>query len=693
MNAADILNAWAKYSEYDPDQKSFNLLSSKYYMHNASKNAAAINDYDPTGNLAVLYLKEMFRRLCKDSTMNVMELLEHPEGLVEHKKMWDMFHSRDVKSIEDAILGAMDGIIRRIVPVKQLGERDLDAERSALADSITGVVEQLGKCNVEFFLRSAVNIGQLNTFSTDIHVFDTLAQCLLTLEGAKDAMYICYIRNRDSIDGYFGFFVKSNGTIFSVNERVNEAYPGQHKRSRNGRWAEAKAYQIFPYSLMKEIGERDYLGWAHHYTIDDSNLKLFQLGPEGYMPLVLAMIMLSVKYSGDDPQRYRQMFVDALLPHNLELAEKSEETALIVPENSLVVAGHRNYVIDLTTEDVMSGKAGERFDRRRFRDAGIQKSWGEQGVFPDKENIFVQLYGEGFVLDKDRLIEKDRQLRLPSSWDIVQKNEEPNFEFVGSAEKMDLIAYREARIQLAEYVRDRMFEEYIAFGGVAAVRAWFNQELEKHKDELIRICVEAFAEAEAANSPMDTNLYNTFLNSHMRGGSGYRIGIEYDKNGVRAWSNEIGMPFNKVRIPVNNSYSRWACAVDHSTKASYRFHIVFTDWTDMAKMFGEENIPKIVKGYNYNGHDSEGNCLLDCVDLMSEVGTPFEDREYNMNPRYWTKSKYQENWWRRHNIPLQDQQAVPENVMKEKSVNSFYLTIALSKRSINKLLKERKGEK
>lgn len=56
-------------------------------MHNASEKAAAIRDYDPSGALAVLYLKEMFRRLCKEASFNMMALMEHPEGLDEHKRM------------------------------------------------------------------------------------------------------------------------------------------------------------------------------------------------------------------------------------------------------------------------------------------------------------------------------------------------------------------------------------------------------------------------------------------------------------------------------------------------------------------------------------------------------------------------------------------------------------------------------
>jgi hypothetical protein len=43
-----------------------------------------------------------------------------------------------------------------------------------------------------------------------------------------------------------------------------------------------------------------------------------------------------------------------------------------------------------------------------------------------------------------------------------------NAEFVGSKGRMELEAYRNIREQLAEYIRDKMFEEYTAFAGTKA---------------------------------------------------------------------------------------------------------------------------------------------------------------------------------------------------------------------------------
>lgn len=66
MNAIDILARWAEYSDYDPEQKSFNLLSTNYEMNRISKSVAAINEFDPTGTMGVLYVKQAFENLCKD---------------------------------------------------------------------------------------------------------------------------------------------------------------------------------------------------------------------------------------------------------------------------------------------------------------------------------------------------------------------------------------------------------------------------------------------------------------------------------------------------------------------------------------------------------------------------------------------------------------------------------------------------
>ena len=57
----DILNHFAEYAKYDPDQKRFNLLSDNYKFHQAGKvMEMLISEYDPSGVLAVMYAKREF---------------------------------------------------------------------------------------------------------------------------------------------------------------------------------------------------------------------------------------------------------------------------------------------------------------------------------------------------------------------------------------------------------------------------------------------------------------------------------------------------------------------------------------------------------------------------------------------------------------------------------------------------------
>ena len=63
LTMVDILAHWFEFSGYDKDQKSFNLLSSEYEYNRAGKRIEVLlRDYDPTGTLAVIYVKSIFKK-------------------------------------------------------------------------------------------------------------------------------------------------------------------------------------------------------------------------------------------------------------------------------------------------------------------------------------------------------------------------------------------------------------------------------------------------------------------------------------------------------------------------------------------------------------------------------------------------------------------------------------------------------
>ena len=59
VTAYTILEAFGKYSKYDPAQKSFNAMSSEWVYHHAGEKITQVCDeFDPSGTLAALYAKK-----------------------------------------------------------------------------------------------------------------------------------------------------------------------------------------------------------------------------------------------------------------------------------------------------------------------------------------------------------------------------------------------------------------------------------------------------------------------------------------------------------------------------------------------------------------------------------------------------------------------------------------------------------
>ena len=125
-------------------------------------------------------------------------------------------------------------------------------------------------------------ISNVQNVSTKLHIFNTLAECLINIENAQDGIYFCFISASNSSDCFFAFFLKSNGNIISVNDRIDEAYIGQHGNSRNGRWTEQKVDGIFPYDYIFNYSQHDYKGYASKYEINEEKLDLYNLAVVPY---------------------------------------------------------------------------------------------------------------------------------------------------------------------------------------------------------------------------------------------------------------------------------------------------------------------------------------------------------------------------------------------------------------------------
>ena len=495
MTPYQILDVFSKYSKYDPNQKSFNMMSSEYAFHKALDNIREVCEkYDPSGTMTVLYAKHIYTKVIKEYSIKMFEALEHPEEMVEEMKMYRIFTGESVKKIESMYIEALNQTIHRITGRAGIGERDLEAEKEAMYSSIEGVVEQLKKCNEEVYIDSGKPVLPVTNISTKIHLFNYMAECVLVLQNnASDGVYFCYINNNGTSDGYFAIMVKSNGNLFSVNDRVNESYIGQHTRSRNGRWTEGHK-DIFPYEYVLTFSDHDYKGYATKYNVDESKLNISDLEAKAYIPIILAILCVMNGAKDKLLDSSKQVYLNTLIRSNLDQA--SETTALIPLD--------KTGLIDTTTKvlDI-------HFDREQFLGGKLDKKYtGNRET--GKNQKFVDLYGQDFTPQSKPLSvlapnflaqERERailQAKNRNNHALIfahreeEKAEPQTVEFVGNLHRMERQAYYEARMELADHIRKKLDTELEKLGGMEGLCKWFGDGVRGNMERLYPVLAHVY---------------------------------------------------------------------------------------------------------------------------------------------------------------------------------------------------------
>lgn len=637
MDYADILEKWAKYTKYDPNQITFNLNNSSVDIHYTNKRIEKILEtYDRTGALAIIQAKIMFLKLAKNSTYNAYEFLQNPDIVKEDRAMWEMFHSDEVLQIEESYINSINKLSDRVIGKFIIGERNNQDVLNDLFEATDIVINSLDSCNRDLFVKGS-KFSSISKISTHIHVFETLAECLTALDNTTDGLYLCYINCGGTANGYFGFFLKNNGNLLSINERVDEAYVGSHSHSRNGRWSEAKKYELFPYEYIFNYTNYDYKGYAKNHIIDEENLAFFELGHKVYLPLIIAMIMINNQYMGEELD-IDVKYVDSLLPVNIKQISKTNNKIMIVNDNSKLLQNHTTVDLSFDLKAILNGDYSKEFDYSNNKN----KNYKETGVFRNSNQIFVDLWGDGFEYSSSKLYETNSILRIGNS-NLEVKDINP--EFVGSKDRIRLQGYYQIRKQLADYIRDKIHDEWVAFGKTPAIVQWYRETINKNMHKIEKLILDKYLKVKKGEAALGSNWHTSDDNI---------LDIYYvEQKYPDGWGRLV---LNEIKDTYKSEY--------YCMKTGSVCNLFFTfspkDWNQIEYLCGVE-VPKIVKGWRYDGHFGDGNSILDATDLVTEVGTPFERYEAN---------KY-------------------EKLYQEQNVRfGFEFAIGYSKRGINQLIKQ-----
>lgn len=671
LTALDILNKWAKYADFDPERKQFNLLSNTYEYHRAGEQVMKLGQlgYDPNGIISALYVKQTFMKVMQNAKVDLFALLQDPSILDAEREMYDTFTSETMQAIEREFLAAIDTMVMRMSGRKMLGgavaENEEDQTMRIIMGSVDSVTKELSGCNVDVFQHGGP-FQPITKLNTTIQIFPRLADCLMTMSGAPDAAYLCYI-DQEGLEGYFGFFLKSNGNMVFINERINESYSGEHTRHRNHRWAEDKKTSLFPYKAVIQFSGSDYKGCATNQVIDDERLDFFKLGAENFVPIVLAVFMLSSRFTSEDLSAMPRMFVDSLMSVNVQKLEGTEK-ALAIPTGNEIAVAHQVFTPTFTLESVLDGTASDQFDidaAHQNAKEGERPSLYNYGYFSNDNQFMVDLWGEGFQYQPDTLLETRM---LPVTGNLVSQKIEyvQPPEFVGSEHKMSMEAYRRVRQQLADYMRGRIYDAYVEFGGMRAIHKWYKEQLQTNLQKI------TFMAAHYLLLDKDDERMPDVLKRNIDA-------FRYTENTNPSFGPFSSWAPNVLNTPIlggkyNSPTGKYKCFVTGNT-CSYFVEVRPADWLMLEDLLGIE-MPRILKGWKPE-HDTRGNSILWATDPVDRVGTPIEENE---------RTRYGQNYYY-----LRGSQAVlafPEHGEEQWSKMALSFCIGFSRRGLDTIAKQ-----
>lgn len=659
LSIAEIFDKWAEYADYDPEQTSFKLFSVNYMLNRIAKNVEKLLEWDATSTIPLLYLRQAMRDFYEHAQMKVFDIIQEPTAPQKHIDMWNLLNSEEALAVEEQFKRTLDSLESAMNPQMRL-TGDVEEGASDPYD-ITAIVDRLmeglPKLHESVWIRSDEPIAAQTKVTNTIHIFDSLREAIAALTDVEDCCALCYIRQPLSADGWFAVFIKSNGNLVSIDERLNEVYPGQHHNRRNGRYLEDHAFDIFPYDEIFEYGEFDYKGYAQSYRIDETKLSLASLSPTMRLTTSVLLMLAQKRFEGRVLEE-EPLLVDSLMRVNRlpdaglctalattaprALAHHDEAQSRIVSELSTDVIKHATCVKDL---DELSHTHFRSDPSGTFGDFDVDES--------DRVN-FVALYGDGFVCDYSHLFESNSHA-LP---DPNDKHALRNSEFVATYPHMKAIAYKELRKQLADHIRNRMFDEFEEMGGKRAIVDLFERAIADNAQKFFEMAARVWS----TNRIVDYNGKGDMRNDISSSVEGIP-GRWYMKNATGHVSLSNASTPNGVIVD-DNGWHRSTYLEDpyYENKATLLFTMEFLNAKEIEETLGIE-LPRPIKLWRNPSFKRRynGNHILDITDPVGDLYTPLERYDRNGERRFELDGD--------HDDP-------------------FTVKIGMSKRSLKKLAKE-----
>lgn len=630
-----VLLSFSKYFDYDSERTQFNVNSWQYDVKKCGDTISSLlAQYDSSGQIACLFAYNFLIRYCQQQKVTLIDVIQNDTDIQQIMQLWDEFQSIGINNILKNLNQDFARIASELRKVKEIGS--YYTEDYMVSDSIYEVISNIENLKENVWSYCTQLCAGPMKFNSYLNVRYSVAEAALEMEAApNDAIALYLITNHDSLNVYFSYFIKSNGNLIEITDRIDESYAGQLKNSRNNRWLESKQFSIFPYSSLMNYYGSDYKGYPTSVEIRQRRpICIADLPHDQFQKIVLTMFLLSLKYKDVDLSDREVVYSSGLLHPNIKSAPDRDLPMLWTPQNSMLVTRSNIMNIVPTRDEVLSPTYGVQFDSSQNG-----KNWKRATFVEGSGEPYVSLYGKDFMVG---LYEDYKNLPLlPIGIAGVDDSNRTDSipEVIGSEKRIRMQAYIDQRTELAYYIRKQMYNEFKDFGCWDGLEKWYQEVLwgaqhnpssplwnyvyskfDKCEDDMLKHNA-IFPPDNRMSSLSDNVLDHIFVDRHPYHVPTYRIINNYRELYPDCFPKDL-------QYLDNFSQAKATCFVS----------IRPTSMDQIQELFGLTEIPKFLTDWKYHGHDSPGNPLLDAHDPMAMVGTPIEDREVSLRGEvhnYW----------------------------------------------------------
>lgn len=626
MNAyQNVLLSFSKFFDYDSERTRFDVNSWQYDVKKCGDTISTLlSQYDDTGQIACLFAYDFLVRYCQEQKVSLMDVIQKDGDIQEVLRLWNEFQILGIDDNLTSLNRNIAQIASELEQVKRIGSGS--NEDSRLTDDISEVINNIESLKEWVWSYSGQTCSGFNKFNPYLNVRYSAAEAALEMEATpNDTIALYLITNHDTLNAYFSYFIKSNGNLIEITDRIDEAYAGQLKHSRNNRWLESKQFSIFPYSSLINYYGSDYKGYPTSVEIRQRGpICITDLPHHQFQRIVLTMFLLSLKYKDTDLSGKELVYSNDLLEPNISAAPDRDLPMLWTPENSMLVTKSNILNIVPSRDDVLSSSYGVQFDWKQNEHTDWKRATFTEG----SGEPYVSLYGKDFMIGLHN--DYSNLPLLPVGISGVDNFERTDTipEMVGSEKRIRMQAYIDQRTELAYYIRKQMYNEFKDFGCWDGLERWYQEILwgaqhnpssplwkyvykkfDEREDDALQ-STKIFPPSDHMGSLSESVVDHIFVDRHPYRIPNYRIINNY-------------RDLQPDRFPKDLQY------LDNfsGAKATCFICVCPTTMNQIQELFGLKEVPRFLTDWRYRGHDTAGNPLLDAHDPMAKVGTPIEDKE------------------------------------------------------------------